>query len=337
MPSLFEDPIGTEDAWSSLLFECSYGGTRIDILSTSDENGRILATYEFPHRDGAQLEDMGAQPRITHARLVFFQVTPDDNPHERFYFFKALADQGEAQAFVHPITGTYRARVGDLTWSADAENRSEIIVDCTFHEDSEIPAEFELGAGVPSTVGIDEVDASAGLVDVSVDDYNAQQVESGARRFVPLETDLTSESVALVRTWSEIDRTDPTTLGSFSRSVYLDLVAMNNKLQALVEEWELATDLDRYPIMIALNDLNFTMRQAAQAVIDDSPRIFEIRVDAPIALLALAANTYGAADAEMRADQITRLNDIPNPARIEAGTILKAQTVDTSPRLKVAA
>jgi hypothetical protein len=50
----------------------------------------------------------------------------------------------------------------------------------------------------------------------------------------------------------------------------------------------------------------------------------------------IATTTYGADQAADRYEQLLRLNDIPNPLRIERGTVLRAQSpTETRLRLKV--
>src|SRR5688500_8585095 len=121
------------DTWDTLI-ECSFGGLRLDVQTTSDTQGRVLVTHLIPHREHPAVRDQGAEPRVTTCKLIFFPLDDRDDPAERFSIFKQLADRGPA-TFVHPITGRYRARVGQLSWSVAAEPREVIMVDCTFHED----------------------------------------------------------------------------------------------------------------------------------------------------------------------------------------------------------
>lgn len=330
MPSLFEDPVSSkpEDIWEQILFECSYGSIRLDCQSTTDRNGRVLATYESPHKDGARQEDMGAEPRTTRCRIIFFQLAADDNPHERFAFFKDLVHQGETQTFTHPISGSYRAKVDDFTWSATAEERGVIYVDCTFNEDSDEPATFDIGPGSPSSAGSIDVAAASAAVQVELDSINDEGLIDDPY-YEPLESDALDESVTLVETW---ELADPNDLSP--SSVSTDLARVTNQLQDLTDEWELATNLDRYPLMVAVSNLIYTLRLAASSFVEDVPRFFEIRVTAPTPLMLIAQRTYGGEEAEDRFYELIRLNDIDNPAMIDAGTVLRAQSPDSSPRLK---
>lgn len=305
-----------EDIWESLLFEASFGGIRIDVQSTSDANGRVLATHQSPHRDGAAVEDMGGEARVTRCRVIFFQVSDDDDPHDRFAFFLAAKNRGATLTFVHPISGSYKAKIGQFDWSANADERGVIAVDCSFHEDADEPEIFGLGAGAPNLSGVDEVDAAAASLSAAIDEVNAALG-------LELETDVGEQSLALAEELAAGG--DDLT----ARDVNLKLVALSNEIQAATDELEVATDIDRYPIMVALSNLHYAVRRAADAVIEKTPRIIEIRVAAPTPLYTIAARTYGADEAEERFEQLIRLNSIRDPSVIPGGTVLKAESRDT--------
>jgi prophage DNA circulation protein len=316
------------DLWATQLLECSFGGIRLDVQTTEDEAGRVIATHLIPHREGAPVRDMGAEPRTTKVKAIFFQVDDDDDPRERFYFFKAKADEGSTQTFVHPISGRYRAKVGAMTWSTASEPRDVIMVDCTFHEDADAPATLDATSGAPLGAGLAEVSAAAADLDASLVEVNAELPDD----IEPLATTVGADSVSTVTAWQDAatDLDDPLTL----RRVNLELVSLSNAISAETDRFELATNPERWPIARNLSNLHHSLRRAAAVLTEESPRIITITVTAPTNLLALAARTYPGDDAIARADQLLNLNDIRNPARLEAGTRLKAYAVKTSTRLR---
>jgi len=322
--------MAAEDKWGSTLFECSWGGVRLDVQSTSDAGGRALFTARRPHRNAHPVRDMGGEPRVSRCRIVFWPVDATDDPLERFYFFKALVDNGDTRTFVHPISGRFRAKVGELSWSADSEERDTITVECSFHEDDDEPAVFEAGAGAPVSTGVEEVSAAAADVNLALADFNAEQLAAD-EDWEALETTVTTEAVELAEEW------EAGADALSQREVALDLVAISNKIQEETDRLELATNLDRHPIMVALSDLHAQLRNAADAVFVESPRLIEITVTAPMSLWMLCSETYGADQAEDRVEQIIRLNDILNPARLEAGTRLKAYAATSSSQLRTPA
>ena len=313
-----------EDLWEDQLFECSFGGIRIDVQSVADTNGRVLATHRRPHRDGAPVRDLGGEPRVTRCRVIFFQVDAADDPRERFFFFKDLSDRGVTQTFVHPIAGAYRAKIGQLDWSAAAEPRNVIVVECTFHEDSDVPAVFDAGPGTPPRAGVDEVSASAAAVDSALVDYNDGLVDDDIE---PISTPTTGHAVLQAQAWEDGD--DHT-----ARNVGHDLAALSAEITTETDRLELAEDLDRYPIMIAFISLHDALKRAAQSVIQDEPRIVDVTIQVTTNIYTFAASVYGAADVDSRVEQIIRLNDIPNPARLEAGSRVKIYAAAPDHRLR---
>jgi prophage DNA circulation protein len=305
------------DTWESQLIECSYGGLRLDVQSTSDELGRVLVTHAIPHREGAAVRDQGAEPRVTQCKLVFFPLDDQDDPRERFSLFKALADRG-AHTFVHPITGSYRAYVGKISVNAAAEPREMLSVDAEFHEDSDEPAAFEEREIAPSASGLVEVEAAAQAFDDGLVEVNAELPE-GAE---PLTSDVGARAIATATAWdsSALDLNDPLTL----RRVNMELVALSDAISAETDRLELATTPERWPLARTLSNLHHNLRRAASAFTQETPTIIEITVVHTTSVYALAASTYPGEPVDRRADQLIALNDLPNPARIEAGTKLRA-------------
>lgn len=311
------------DVWADEMFECSWGGLRLDVQTTQDADGRGLVPFESPGRDGAQLRDMGGEPRVTRCRVVFMQVSDDDDPMGRFRQFAAMKDEGLTRTFVHPLTGPFEAKVGDFAFSAEAEQRGLVVVECSFHEDSERPAVFKGGPGVQPVSGLVDVEASSSELDdglVEVEDVTGQK----------LTTSVGTDALGMVQGWESAGD------GLTARDVTLQLNSFNNQLEDEMDRLDLVTDIDRWPVLEAFNRLKYSVTKAAVSFITLTPRIVEWRPIAPINLFAFCQRTYGADEAEERADQIERLNDLKTPARIEPGTVLRVPAPD-SPRMRSAA
>jgi hypothetical protein len=336
MPSIFEDPVilqGAEDEWEGLLYECSYAGIRIDVMSTRDSNGRALAPFESINVDGASIDDNGAAPRVVTARVGFFRVADNDRPTSRFHQFRAAVHTSkvakEPEVFVHPITGAMKVFVGQFDWSASAEERETIWVDCSFHEHRQQAPTWDPESGAPALISAEEVAATAAAVDASVETFNTGR--STADR---LQSAVPQECATTIARWQELD--DNAQPIYTSRSVHHELTALSDKLQALTDEWELATDVSRYEILVSLNALHASIRRAARVVLEDTPRIVEFRIVAPMPLLPFLARTYGARMAETMAEQFMRLNVIPNPARLETGLVLRGPSREAASSVRSA-
>jgi hypothetical protein len=311
----------TRDVWADELFECSWGGLRIDVQTTQDVSGRTLVPFESPGRDGAELRDMGGEPRVTRCRVLFVTTRADDDPMARFRAFAELVRDGATRTFVHPLTGAYEAKVGEFNFNAEADARGLVVVDCTFHEDAERPSVFEPGPGAQPQGGLEDVKASA----AAVDDGLLEVFEVTGDE---LTTTVGADAIALAESWEESG--DELT----RRDVTQALASFTNKLESEMDRLEVATDIDRWPLVEAFSRLNYSVRKAADTVITDTPQIIEWRPIAPVSLFAFCQRTYGADQAEERADQIERLNDIKNPARIEPGAVYRVPAPSSSPRLR---
>jgi len=314
-----------EDLWEDVMHEASFGGVRLDVLSARSTAGRALARHVYPRRNGAQLEDAGAEPRVDHCRLIFFQRSAADNHLERLAMFHEAFVDGGAHTLVHPLLGSYQAKISTFDLQADAEPRDVVMVDVVFEEHADEPAIFDIGAGSPALSGLEEVSASAAAMDAALDDVAAATGDD-------VWTSVGTRAVTAATAWEAADPEDPTTF----RDINLEMVSLTNDIDREIDRLELATSVERYPIWVTMVGLRATLRKAVEALAERSPRIIEITVTAPTPLLVIAARTYGGDEAEWRCDQLRRLNDIRNPNRVETGTVLKAQA-PSAPRARLRA
>lgn len=301
------------DVWSSTLYSASYGGVEFDCLETSDSMARAIVRHSFPRREGGVLHDMGAEPRETRCRLLFWErpalegETARGDHRARFAAFLAVVKagkEGKAQAFVHPITGSYQAMVEDFDFDATGDERDAITADVTFVEDSTEPARFDPGSLLV-------VDAGAAAVRVNADLATAAFAGAG------LDTAVPGDAADVVDGWES----DPTTA---VRKVNLELATITSQIDGLIDEFELATDVSRFPLFRSLQALNYSCRRAAALFRQRQPQLITITLAAAQPLRVVAADTYGAADAEARYADLMRLNDIDDPTLLEAGTVLQA-------------
>src|SRR5688572_29734157 len=108
-----------EDVWGTIIFDASWGGLALDVVDTDDQAGRTLARHRYVHRDGADVEDLGGEERVTKVTALFFERPPRAgeealNHYDRFRKLVELKDEGKARTFVHPLTGSYSAKIGDF-------------------------------------------------------------------------------------------------------------------------------------------------------------------------------------------------------------------------------
>lgn len=89
-------------AWSDSLQDASFRGVRFDVKNMRDSVERSLGVSEYPYKDGADLEDLGAQPRSLQLQAVFWG---DDYESRLQTFLEALNKRGSAE-LVHPVFGS---------------------------------------------------------------------------------------------------------------------------------------------------------------------------------------------------------------------------------------
>jgi prophage DNA circulation protein len=88
--------------WAENLLPASFRAIEFDILSTEDEARRSLARHSYPYTDGADVEDMGMDPRQISVKAIFY----GDDYETRLQEFMAALDQRDAGPLVHPVFGT---------------------------------------------------------------------------------------------------------------------------------------------------------------------------------------------------------------------------------------
>ncbi len=312
------------DLWEDRLHVAIYGGLELDLLSTEDAMGRDLVTYPGPHQEGGRFEDMGGEPRSTACRVIFFQRSEDDDHLARFADFDRLKRTGEAHTFTHPLTGSYQARIGRFTFAADANLRDCVMVDVSFMEDIVTPAIFDLGAGAPTMSATQEIAAVSAELTTALDRVTAIE---GLISGKPPSFSVTvgADALALVTSWANDAQK---AIGD----VRVELEDMRARIDETTRKLELATNVRRWPILRSLVELEGAVRRAAEVFTDRTPRILEMTIKAPVNLMTFIARRYGASQVDQRMAEMMRLNSIPNPARLEAGTVLRGLSPDAPRR-----
>ena len=301
-------------ALSPTIHVAKFGGVAFDCVSTSDAVNQAVVQNEFPRKDGAHLQPMGAGPRRTRLACFFFERAPEGgdptkNYLERYEEFYSKVNSDEILEFVHPVFGSYRAKaVGDITTDANSDEADSLTVGVMFVEDSTTPSPFDFSAPQPVDSGISTVKVEAAKLDAAL-------AAEGLSSTIP------SESVEKVSGWRTIEDIS-------SRRVNLEMQSLTNKISKTSDEFELASNIQRQPIWRSFQRLAGEIRRAAKLFQQSQPQIFVFaaRKDSP--LRVLVADIYGTLDFDQRYEEIMRLNDIDDPMLIPEGTQLKA----TSPK-----
>lgn len=298
-------------AWADTVNPASFAGVEFDCVATRDSISRAIFREEYARVPGARLQDLGLGPRETTCRLIFWDRPPVEgedpaqslrSPRERFEaFYQAFASEG-THDFVHPQTGAYRAKAEDFSWEIDP-NEDVIFAECRFVEDSLEPATIGDGVSVP-------FDASLARARVQAMQLEEQLLAAG------LDATLAADAASMVDVWD-------TSADLSIREVNLALLSMSARIGDAIDDFELATDLDRMPILRSTHRLLFALRQAAGKIRQTQPQIVAITTTRDLPLLIILADYYGASEAGARRDEVERLNDIDDPTLIPAGTTLR--------------
>jgi prophage DNA circulation protein len=99
-------------SWVNSLLDASFRGVQFDVLATDDSVSRALQITEYPWRDGAQIDDMGASARRIRIQALF---NGPDYEAALGQFIAALNQGGEGE-LVHPVFGSVKVHAAG--WSA---------------------------------------------------------------------------------------------------------------------------------------------------------------------------------------------------------------------------
>ena len=220
---------------------------------------------------------------------------------DRYRAFAGLCHDGKSHTLVHPFEGSLSVWVSDFEVSGD--DTSLIVVRCTFEEDTDRTRIFRGGAGTRPPVGAASVRAAADEVELWITELG-------------VESDIPDKANALMDAWDDVDTT--------SRQINLELASFSAELGEAVTDLELALEVDRWPLARALIQLHALVRQTAAARVEIEDRLIELKVEVARPLRVIAAELYGASQAEARATELLELNDLGRPGLVPAGTTLKA-------------
>lgn len=301
-------------------FEASFGGVRIDVISTSTNHPRRVFPHEFPKKNGATTEDQGRGPLIVDLQFVFIDRKPrpgEELPIEdfmgRFETFQELMLLDTVRTLVHPYLGQVRCRIGEYSDNADGEGQPMISARAQFTEENTEPAILDIVDGaIQATAGAQAVLAAS----VSADEALADQ---------GLSSTLTAESAALAANWGF-------SIGLTTRQVQLEMAEINGRLDSELAVFDAGGDVDSTPIVQSYTLLQYRLRKAAEAFSTTTPRIVEITTEATVPLRAIVAEFYGAPEAERRFLEVLELNPtLRTPACVPPSTTLKAYSRTVRP------
>lgn len=283
-------------------YESSFGGQRLWLSRISTDLSRTVVVHELSHGDEHPVQDQGRGPVRVTASARFDWFLDDVAPIDQIRALKALIDD-KPRILSHPVEGSFLARVGPFTY--DVGEDSVITAELQFFAVQEVVAVSPAGAGgIPAS--------AEGAVAAAATSLTAELDELGVASTLP------TEAAAAADSWSADPELNP-------RAVYAQTGSLTERISILADDLE--ADHDTWPAYRATILLAEALRAAAESATAALAQTFQLQVGAPIALRALVASIYGADEADDRYLQAMRLNDLANPACIDAGTMLQMPVV----------
>lgn len=310
-----------DDIWSKILFSAKFGSVPIDVLTSRDSFRRALVRHEYPRRDGAVIDDEGAGAREVDLLLIFFdprKPLPDDPPEwsslnhrERFDRFVKEANAGKARELVHPLFGSFPALCESFEAAAGGEGRDQITVTAKFVEQGLNPVALSSTIAKPIEGGAAAVDVEAKAATAAASALPAEDAE--------LVNETATNAAAEVERWDSDPDIDP-------GSITAGLQRTSDDIDTTIRTLDLLSTPNGYATYRALSRLHYQVRRAAERARRDAPALISVVNAAGAPLRILLADVYGADRAEAHMPEAMRLNKIPDPTYVEAGTELTLPT-----------
>jgi prophage DNA circulation protein len=281
-------------SWDVDLEILTWGGIEIHIEQSTDDYSRRIVDYQIPYRDGAELEDLGRQPRPSSFRAIFF----GEDYLPRLVDFLQEVDKGKTQTLRHPLLGQWEAKCTRAVVDHSHERRDFAAVDLEFLEDgldTTIPDVFSVGAAQKEM----EEDITA-LSDATDD--------------LPVEIDTLTTLLNDANTFIEDVDAQITDLTSrFDR-------IKKSAAEAVEELEQKVADTVNWEAVKAARRVVNSASKLKERIERLAPRVTDFEVGSHTPLMEIAMRRYG--DPE-RADELMRVNKIRDPFLVPPGTKLK--------------
>lgn len=287
------------------LLQAAFGSVKLYAVDVDTDIGRSLIVHSPAQGDEYIIEDRGARLERTRLEVVFCHVPGEKDDHRvRYDKFKALRDEGKPQIFVHPLHGSYRAKIGDCRVMAGSRDDSVRLSVEFVASDPPKESVLPVGAGLAPIAGPEAVAVEVALA-------KAELAEQGLSSTVP------DETLTTVEGWGELDFDEDT------RKVLVEAQSTIEDIDAEISRLALAADIKRWPAYVRLVNLRDKVLSAAEAAAAPVAQVFDYVVQVPTPLRVICARVFGADQAEAEARNARQGNNLRDPAIVPAGTVLK--------------
>lgn len=183
--------------WENTLLEASLDGFIFDCIATDDKFNRAHSVNTYPYLDGAEIEDLGAEPIPIGMSAIFFG---DDYEAQLQSFLKIVKTPG-LRELVHPVFGSMQVQVVDVSIHHEADSVDQATVSLNFLQANLNPKFFEQTLAIQKASAIQQKNTVAreAATAVLVEEVEAVKNTGDFNRISQLRTTMT-EALREVKT-----------------------------------------------------------------------------------------------------------------------------------------
>jgi len=281
-------------SWDDQLQRVMFGDFAFSVQDVSDDWSRRVIDYDYPHKDGGELEDLGRSPRPTTFTAIFHGP---DYLADLSAFLREI-DKGKTQTLQHPLFGRWEAKCTRAQVEQTKDRRDFAMVSLEFLED-----------GVNTT--LQEIES----VGTARDEFNSDlESLTAANDALPVEVSKVDRLIADAQSFvDEIDDQITDLTARFQRikkSAQEAVDELEEKVSDAIN-WETVKSARR--LVNSAAKLKERTERLASQVTD-----IELSVHTP--MVAIAGSVYR--DPKRR-DDFLRINKIRDPFLVPPGTKLR--------------
>jgi len=277
-------------SWDRQLDTASFRGVPFEVEQLDDNLVRRIREYRYPWRDGADLDDLGREPRKTQLTAIFHGGSYESS----LSAFMASVDEGQAGTFVHPILGQWTARLSISSIRHSHDHRDAAVVLVEVIEDG-------TSTKLPELYSVSKL---------------ADEVETEATAVTAQNTSSVTEVTSAVTEARSFAANAADSVDQVTSQVN----QVRSKIDTAVAKVRAAVDPNSYRLVRSLKLLAYSCQRLATRVQQIKPVVLEREVGIGMPLQLVAHKLYGDAT---RASEIRKVNRIRNSLLVPAGTKLR--------------
>ena len=279
------------------LLDASFDNAMFFVQSTTDTLSRKVVEHRYQNRDGAEYEDQGREPRPTEIEAF---LDGDNYLVDLFALMQAM-DKGEVATLVHPLLGSWDARLTNMQMSHDWRRHDYVSLRLSFKEDA-------VDSQLPDLLSIDAAKSDL--------EQKASEVSVAA-----IDNDLVDETSGAI--------SDAENMPDDIDSIEGTLDARLNQLQAYIKNAEdqidsIADDVTgivrKDVVKRSLRGLELSAARLKEIAEATSAQIVDFEVRHTTTAKQIALELYGDPDRDV---DILKLNEIADPYFIDGLKVIK--------------